>query len=303
MTVQPSLLFVAGLGYSATQLARIWPGPVAGTVRSEGKAKALQAEGIDARVWDGESPLHLPDNACILVTIPPDAHGCPVLRHVHTGSGHDHAGLRHDYTGPIHDFPVTYLSTTGVYGDLGGGWAFEWSETRPQSRRAKARVLAEDQWRAATGGRVNIVRLPGIYGPGRSAFDRLRDGTARRIVKPGQVFSRVHVDDIAGGLLALHQHPEAAARAGGVFHLCDDEPAPPQDVIAYAAQLLGIPPPPEVAFEDAGLSPMAASFYAECKRVSNARTKAALNWRPKYPTYREGLSTILAAILAAEQGA
>ncbi|MEZ6000348.1 SDR family NAD(P)-dependent oxidoreductase [Hyphomonas sp.] len=294
MTVQPSLLFVAGLGYSATQLARIWPGPVAGTVRSEAKAEALRAGGIDARVWDGDSPLQLPASACLLVTIPPDAHGCPVLRHVHTGLSHDDSGPDHDYTGPLHDLAVTYLSTTGVYGDLAGGWAFEWSETRPQCRRAKARALAEDQWREATNGRASIVRLPGIYGPGRSAFDRLREGTARRIVKPGQVFSRVHVDDIASGLLALHQRPEAAARAGGVFHLCDDEPAPPQDVIAHAADLLGMAPPPEIPIEEAGLSAMALSFYAECKRVSNARTKAALNWRPKYPTYREGLAAILA---------
>lgn len=288
MTVQPSLLFVAGLGYSATHLARMWPGPVAGTVRSEAKAAALRADGIDARVWDGESPLQLPEKACLLVTIPPDAHGCPVLRHVHTEPGHDHAGLSDDLS-------VTYLSTTGVYGDLAGGWAFEWSKPNPQSRRAKARARAEDQWREATKGRASLVRLPGIYGPGRCAFDRLREGTARRIVKPGQVFSRVHVDDIASGLLALHQRPEAAARAGGVLHLCDDEPAPPQDVIAHAAQLLGMDPPPDMPFEDADLSPMARSFYAECKRISNACTKAALNWRPKYPTYREGLAAILAA--------
>jgi hypothetical protein len=291
MTVQPSLLFVAGLGYSATQLARIWPGPVAGTVRSEAKAAALRADGIAARVWDGESPFQLPANACLLVTIPPDAHGCPVLRHVQTGPGHDHTGLSEDLV-------VTYLSTTGVYGDLAGGWAFEWSKPDPQSRRAKARALAETQWREATNGRASLVRLPGIYGPGRSAFDRLREGTARRIVKPGQVFSRVHVDDIATGLLALHQRPEAAAQAGGVFHLCDDEPAPPQDVIAYAAELLGMDPPSEIPFDDADLSPMARSFYAECKRISNARTKAALGWRPQYPTYREGL----AAILAGEAG-
>lgn len=287
MTVQPSVLFIAGLGYSATHLARIWPGPVAGTVRSRAKAEAMRADGIDARVWAGEGPLEVPAGAALLVTIPPDEAGCPVLRHVHTGPGHDHAGLSHDLA-------VTYLSTTGVYGDLGGGWAFEWSETHPKSRRAKARALAEDQWRAATNGRVNIVRLPGIYGPGRSAFDRLRDGTARRIVKPGQVFSRVHVDDIASGLFALHQRPEAVARAGGVFHLCDDEPAPPQDVIAHAAELLGMHPLPDVPFDEADLSPMARSFYAECKRISNARTKAALNWRPQYPTYREGLAAILA---------
>ena len=299
MTVQPSVLFIAGLGYSATHLARIWPGPVAGTVRSEAKAEALRADGIDARVWAGEGPLEVPAGASLLVTVPPDEAGCPVLRHVHTGPGHDHSGPGHDQAGPLHDLAVTYLSTTGVYGDLGGGWAFEWSETHPQSRRAKARALAEDQWREATGGRVNIVRLPGIYGPGRSAFDRLREGTARRIVKPGQVFSRVHVDDIASGLLALHQRPEAAARAGGVFHLCDDETAPPQDVIAHAARLLGMAPPPEMPFEAADLSPMARSFYAECKRISNARTKAALNWHPKYPTYREGLAAILARTQAA----
>ncbi|WP_375208717.1 SDR family NAD(P)-dependent oxidoreductase [Hyphomonas jannaschiana] len=294
MTVQPSVLFIAGLGYSATHLARIWPGPVAGTVRSEAKAEALRARGIDARVWAGESPLEVPAGAALLVTIPPDEAGCPVLRHVHTGPGHDYSGPDHDHTGLSHDLAVTYLSTTGVYGDLGGGWAFEWSETHPQSRRAKARVLAEEQWRAATGGRASLVRLPGIYGPGRSAFDRLREGTARRIVKPGQVFSRVHVDDIASGLLALHQRPEAAARAGGVFHLCDDEPAPSQDVIAHAAKLLGMDPLPDVPFDEAGLSPMARSFYAECKRISNARTKAALSWRPQYPTYREGLAAILA---------
>ncbi|OZB17865.1 MAG: NAD(P)-dependent oxidoreductase, partial [Hyphomonas sp. 34-62-18] len=150
---------------------------------------------------------------------------------------------------------------------------------------------AEGQWQALTGDKARLVRLPGIYGPGRSAFDRLREGTAQRIVKEGQVFSRVHVDDIASGLEALMHRPDVT----GVFHLCDELPAPPQDVIAYAAELLGIAPPPEIAFEDADLSPMAASFYSECKRVSNARAKAALGWRPAYPTYREGLTAILAS--------
>lgn len=298
MTVQPSLLFVAGLGYSALQLARIWPGPVAGTVRSAAKAAVLRAEGIDAQVWDGTAPLAIPEGASLLVTVPPGEAGCPVLAPDHTGPGHDHGMIT---TGPDTtqirlkpDSNVIYLSTTGVYGDLRGGWAFEDSPRNPTSRRAKARALAEDQWRAATGGSVRIVRLPGIYGPGRSPFDKLRAGTATRVVKPGQVFSRVHVEDIAAGLLALFQRPEAT----GVFHLCDDLPAPPQDVTAYAAGLLGLSPPPEVRIEDAGLSPMAASFYAECKRISNARAKAALGWHPKYPTYREGL----AAVLAAEAG-
>ena len=141
------------------------------------------------------------------------------------------------------------------------------------------------------GGRARIVRLPGIYGPGRSPFDRLREGTAQRVILPGQVFSRVHVDDIAGGLAALLARPEAK----GVFHLCDDLPAPPQDVTAHAATLLGLPVPPDVAIEDAGLSDMALSFYAECKRVANGRAKAALGWQPRYPTYREGLAAILDA--------
>jgi nucleoside-diphosphate-sugar epimerase len=143
----------------------------------------------------------------------------------------------------------------------------------------------------ATDGAARIVRLPGIYGPGRSPFGKLRNGKAHRAVKPGQVFSRVHVDDIARGLEALFDRPHLY----GVFHLCDDLPAPPQDVTAFAANLLQMTPPPEVPFEAAGLSPMAKSFYAECKRVSNARAKAALGWRPLYPTYREGLRAVLAA--------
>ena len=159
-----------------------------------------------------------------------------------------------------------------------------------KTARARARVLAERHRQDATGGAARIVRLPGIYGPGRSPFERLRDGTATRVVKPGQVFSRVHVEDIARGLEALLLKPALT----GVFHLCDDEPAPPQHVTAFAAGLLGMAPPPEMDIAVAGLSPMARSFYAECKRVSNARAKAALGWRPLYPSYREGLTAILA---------
>jgi len=280
MTVQPSLLFVFGLGYSAQQLASrlITAGwQVAGTVRSEGKAAELRSRGIDAQVWSGEGPVEIPGGAHWLVTLPPGKDGCPAAQSV--------------LKCPDLSRSVTYLSTTGVYGDLNGGWVTEWSEVNPGSPRAAARIRAEGQWQALTGGRARLVRLPGIYGPGRSAFDRLRDGTARRILKEGQVFSRIHVDDIASGLEALMQRPEAT----GVFHLCDELPAPPQDVITYAAELLGRPAPPEIPFEAADLSPMAASFYAECKRVSNARAKAALRWRPAYPTYKEGLRAILAA--------
>lgn len=280
MTSPQSLLFVFGLGYSAQQLAAAlipegWQ--VAGTVRTPAKASALQAEGIAAVAWAGEGPVDVPPDAHWLVTLPPGSAGCPAA--LSAGAAAHTARS------------VTYLSTTGVYGDLNGGWAFEWSPVAPSSPRAEARVMAEQQWLAATQGRARLVRLPGIYGPGRSPFDRLRDGTAQRIIKPGQVFSRIHVDDIASGLVALLDHPDAA----GVFHLCDDLAAPPQDVTAFAAELICVPVPPDIPFAEARLSPMAASFYAECKRVANARAKAALGWRPRYPTYREGLAAILAA--------
>lgn len=274
MTSPQSLLFVFGLGYSALQLAarlkpRGWS--IGGTVRSGEKAARLQAGGIAAQVWTGEGALAVPEGAHWLVTLPPGREGCPAA----LAAGGD-AGRAAS---------IAYLSTTGVYGDLKGGWAFEWSPVAPGSARAKARVVAENQWRDASAGRARIVRLPGIYGPGRSPLDRVRDGSAQRVIKPGQVFSRVHVDDIASGLEALIAHPDAP----GVFHLCDDLPAPPQDVTAFAAELLGLPVPPDVAIEDAGLSAMALSFYAECKRVSNARAKAALGWRLRHPTYRDGL--------------
>lgn len=280
MTSTQSLLFVFGLGYSALQLAgqlQTSGWRVAGTVRTAAKAAGLRARGIAAEVWNGEGPVAVPDGAHWLITLPPGRPGCPAALAAGAGAGDARS--------------ITYLSTTGVYGDLRGGWAFEWSPVAPSSPRAAARVLAETQWLAASDGAARLVRLPGIYGPGRSPFDRLRDGTAQRVIKPGQVFSRVHVDDIASGLAALVQQPEAY----GVFHLCDDLSAPPQDVTAFAAELLGMARPPDVPFEEAQLSEMAASFYAECKRVTNARAKAALGWRPAYPTYREGLRAILDA--------
>ena len=163
----------------------------------------------------------------------------------------------------------------------------------PRSVEATRRVEAEAGWRELgrnTGIPVTVFRLPGIYGPGRSTFDRLRDGRARRITAPAQVFSRIHVDDLAAGLAASISRP----RAGGTYNLCDDEPAPNSEVVAYAAGLLGLVPPPEVSLEDAGLSPTAMRFYGESKRVSNALAKAELGWRPAFPTYREGLAAILA---------
>lgn len=277
MTDMQRSLFCFGLGYSALHLARTlktrgWE--VSGTVRSASKVERLREEGINASVWPDGTP-DIPSGAVWLVSVPPDETGCPVAR---------------TFGGIAAGVPVIYLSTTGVYGDRNGNWVFEWSAPSPDNPRGERRWLAEEQWQAAAGTKLARVRLPGIYGPGRSALDRLHAGRARRIIKPGQVFSRVHVEDIASGLSALLMKGVPA----GVFHLCDDEPAPPQEVIEFAARLAGLEVPPAVRFDAADLSPMARSFYSECKRVSNAKTKGALGWRPIYPTYREGLTAILA---------
>ena len=282
MTVPKDSLFCFGLGYSALRLAetcRAAGWQVSGTVRGDAKASALREQAIDALVFDGTGEIVPPEGAHWLISIPPGETGCPGFR----------AAGRHAGTAAS----ITYLSTTGVYGDLGGNWAFEWSPVNPQSGRARQRVRAEAEWLGSAAISVNIVRLPGIYGPGRSAFDRLRAGTARRIIKPRQVFSRIHVDDIVSGLQATLAAPSARR----VLHLVDDEPAPPQDVIAFAAERLGLPVPPDVDFETANLSAMARSFYSECKRISNAQTKSVLGWRPAYPTYREGLDAIPGAEL------
>lgn len=274
MTDPSEPLFLVGPGFSATALARLWTGPVSGTARSEKSRVALAQSDIQPVSIDDETALRAAtDQAHVVISVPPTKTGCP---------GHALIGA---FASTARS--VTYLSTTGVYGDLGGGWAMEWSATQPQSERAERRVHAEDTWRGSFPD-LKIARLPGIYGPGRSTFDRLRSGRARRIVKAGQVFSRIHVDDIARGLKAMIEHQTI-----GVFHICDDEAAPPQDVITYGAELAGIDPPPEIAFEEADLSEMARSFYSECKRVSNARLKAATGWRPLYETYREGLAAIL----------
>jgi nucleoside-diphosphate-sugar epimerase len=184
---------------------------------------------------------------------------------------------------------VGYLSTTGVYGDRQGGWVDEASPLSPVNDRGRARVAAERAWRDG-GLPVEVFHLAGIYGPGRSALDRLRAGRAQRVVKPGQVFSRIPVEDVAGALAASI----AAPRPGAIWNVADDEPAPPQDVIAFAAELLGLPAPPEVAFDAAELTPMARSFYAESKRVSNRRLRQELGLALRHPDYRAGLRAILA---------
>jgi nucleoside-diphosphate-sugar epimerase len=185
---------------------------------------------------------------------------------------------------------VGYLSTTGVYGDRGGAWVDEADAVAPTMARTRRRVAAEGHW-LASGLPVHIFRLAGIYGPGagRNALDAVRGGRARRIVKTGQVFGRVHVDDIVQVLRASIARPNP----GAIYNVADDEPAPPQDVIAFACQLLGVAPPPEMPFEAAELSPMARSFYADNRRVCNARIKRELGIKLRYPTYRDGLRVIL----------
>jgi len=275
MTDLSEPLFLFGAGYSGRSLARLYSGRVMGSFRSEKSREKLSETSIEAIAINQQDALRRSvRGAHLLISAPPDEAGCPAFR------------MLSEFSNTAAS--ITYLSTTGVYGDLGGGWAMEWCAPKPQSDRARRRVAAETAWRSVAAP-VRIVRLPGIYGPGRSALDRVRQGTARRIVREGQVFSRIHVDDIAAGLLTLLKSERA-----GVFHLCDDEAAPPQDVIKYAAELIGVPPPPEIAVEDAHLSAMARSFYAECKRVSNAKIKAATGWRPLYANYRDGLSAILA---------
>jgi nucleoside-diphosphate-sugar epimerase len=285
-------LFVFGYGYAGRALARRlkprgWS--VSASVRDPADAERLKAEGVTAiPVSDREQLAEaLANTRALLIAAPPDAGGCPGLQAMVPALALARAFP--DWTG--------YLSTTGVYGDRQGGWVFEASRLSAQSVEGARRVGAERDWLEVGRGMgltVTIFRLPGIYGPGRSAFDRLRAGKARKVIAPGQVFSRIHVDDLAAGLEASIAQP----RAGGVYNLCDDEPAANSDVIAHAAGLLGMDPPPEVTLADAELPAAAMRFYAESKRVSNARAKAELGWRPQHPTYREGLAAILAAELS-----
>lgn len=276
MTELSEPLFLFGPGYCALALAGLWDGPVFGTYRSEDSRGRIETKGIvGVSVEDADGLSKAIEGAHVVISAAPGEAGCPAL------------GLIGQVANKAAS--VTYLSTTGVYGDLGGGWAFEWTPVKAGSLRAQRRVEAEQGWLAVRDD-TRIVRLPGIYGPGRSPFDRVRSGRANRIIKPGQVFSRAHRDDIARGIKALIE-----SKVSGVFNLCDEEAAPPQDVTAYAYELLGLPVPEGVPIEQAELSEMGRSFYAECKRVSNAKLKAVTGWRPVYPTYREGLQAILVA--------
>ncbi|WP_298242416.1 SDR family oxidoreductase [uncultured Bradyrhizobium sp.] len=272
-------LFILGLGYSVRHFVRRFGGSfshVAGTVRDPTERDDLA--GIEVHAFSG-SPSHetaeLVRNAdVLLVSIPPGPAGDPAI----TAFGDMlTAGRR----------KIVYLSTIGVYGDHGGGWVDE--TTPPQSTldRARMRVAAEQVWLDIAQGDAAILRLAGIYGPGRNALTTLRAGTARRIVKPGQVFNRIHVDDIATAIKAAIHHG-----SGGTWNVCDDEPTPPQDVIAYAATLMGVAPPPEEDFATAEMSAMARSFYASSARVSNAKLKRELGITLVHPTYRHGLDAL-----------
>ena len=283
-------LFCFGFGYSAQALAKrlqATPMTVVGTRTRPHTEGANPMATFDGHSHNASVATLLAGTTHLLLSIPPDADGDPALR-VFAGDLRRLSSL----------VWIGYLSTIGVYGDVGGAWVDETAPVRPQSARAARRVTAETQWLsfgAETGTHVEIFRLPGIYGPGRSMIDTVRAGTARRVVKPGQVFNRVHVSDIAR---ALERAMELAAAGRSpefdTYNLADDAPAPPQDVVAFAAGLLGLPPPPEVPFEASQLTPMGQSFYAENKRASNARLKQAFEFTMAYPTYRDGLRAILA---------
>lgn len=278
---------VVGCGYSGSAFVRHIAGratSVVATSRSPRRFPELAALGAAPIAYDGAGPsadlaAALAEATHVVASAPPDADGDPLLRH-----------HRADIVAAPSVVWMGYYSTVGVYGDHGGAWVDETSECRPTAERGVRRIEAETAWldlAQGDGVPVAVMRLAGIYGPGRNAFVNLADGTAKRVVKAGQKFSRIHVADIAGATIAA-----ASALASGVFNVCDDEPAPPQDVVAYAAGIMGVAPPPEVPFESAELSPMARSFYSESRQVSNAKLRTDLGYRMLYPTYREALAAL-----------
>lgn len=287
-------LIVFGLGYSArhylaayhtrwTDIAATTRAPEPNGARSPDRiaGRAIDILAFDGSAVDDTLRMAATEATAALVSIPPVDGRDRVLE-----------CLSDVLSGSRALQSVVYLSTVGVYGDHDGAWVDESTPLAPTSERSRARAAAEAEWQQfarRTGHPVAVLRLAGIYGPGRNTFDSLVAGTAKRIVKPGQIFNRIHVDDIAQTIDACFAHA-----ANGIFNVCDDEPAPPQDVVAYAANLMGIAPPPEQPFAAAcaRLSPMALSFYGENKRVRNARIKQELGVRLRYPSYREGLAAL-----------
>ena len=284
-------LLAMGLGYTARAVADDLTSAgwhVTGTARSTEKVAALQDDGFGMLAFDpanGVTPDVLPEDVThLLISAAPSADGDPILAH-----------LDEQLVTLLNLQWIGYLSTIGVYGNADGAWIDETAPRAPTSERGRRRMIAEDAWLAfgqRTGIATQVFRLPGIYGPGRSPLNKVADGKSRRVIKPGQVFNRAHVEDIAQVVLASIASP----RAGAIYNVSDNEPAPPQDVIEHAAGLLGVEPPPAVDFETADMTPMARSFYSDNKRVSNALIKDELGVVLKYPTYREGLQQVLEAM-------
>ena len=291
MAADSSHLFILGYGYCAQHLVRHDAHRfqcITVTTRSAQKAEILRKQKLDAHLFDASTGAITPDLVLamqaathILVCVPPDALGdpcVPVLAPVLKQAAH----LR----------CMIYLSTTGVYGDHQGGWVDESTPLTPSGERGRRRVQAEQQWQQlaeAMGAPLWLFRLGGIYGPGRNVLEQLCAGKARRIVKPGQVFNRIHVEDVVRAILVAFAKLERA----GALNIVDDEPAPPQDIVTFAAALLGVLPPPEVAFVDAALSSIAASFYDDNKRVANNALKNSLGLKMTYPSYDEGLRSLM----------
>lgn len=282
-------LFVFGMGYSALHFAHTRKrdyARISCTVRASEKRDWLRAQGFDAHCFGPERMDEtlagaLSDADRVLVSIPPALESDSAL-----------AAFATSLRASPNLKSIVYLSTIGIYGDYGGAWIDERTPPRPSNPRSLWHLHAEEQWRKLGAERdlpVHVLRLAGIYGPGQNALVNLRAGTAKRIVKPGQVFNRIHVEDIARTIEAAFVYNGA----GDVWNVADDEPAPPQDVVTYAARLLGVEPPPEIDFATAQLSPMARSFYAECKRVTNAAIKEKLRVQLAYPTYREAFAAML----------
>jgi nucleoside-diphosphate-sugar epimerase len=282
----PIRIFVFGLGYSARALVdgiKDRAVSISGTTRSIEKAAALESHSIHPLIFDGQSAGEgvagaVRDATHLLISIAP-GESDPVLAH------HRETIL----TAPDLKW-IGYLSTVGVYGNYGGAWVSESTTPHPTRGRSTERLAAEKAWAklaSECGVPLATFRIAGIYGSGRNAFVNLAEGKAHRVVKAGQVFNRIHVDDIAASLVAA-----ADRNAAGIFNLADDEPTPPQDVVAFAAGLMGIPPPPEVPFAEAELSAMARTFYADNKRVSNKRLTHELGVKLRFPTYREGLTAL-----------
>ncbi|TFV46430.1 SDR family oxidoreductase [Bradyrhizobium niftali] len=274
-------LFILGFGYSARHFVRRFGGAfshIAGTVRDPAKRDDLA--GIEVHPFSGSRPARetaerICDADVLLVSVPPGSGGDPAI------------AAFADVLAAGRQRKIIYLSTIGVYGDHAGSWVDESTPPQAALDRTRMRLAAEQAWTDMGRGDVAILRLAGIYGPGRNALVTLRTGTARRVIKPGQVFNRIHTDDIASAIMAAVHH-----QGSGTWNVCDDEPAPPQDVIAYAAELMGVAPPPEEAFGTAEMSAMARSFYASSARVSNAKLKRELGVTLAHPTYRHGLDAL-----------